>query len=571
MIKRNTRLSGALLLVLLSLIGASLACYSDQVPGLFELTPYYTPTPLSTADDARFGVLETVLAPVEEGRAFFNLTVDAEPLDANLVNSKAMCDSPAPAQVLFAGVGEDGETYYLVDCVGSVGWVNEKRLAGPLLFSADNLAIGVAAAGEQTVKVLDPMTFQPVFNPLMQCKPETIVTVLDVLAEDPDKDGFKDIFYSISCPTTAGPLTGLVTNADLFGPVDMDSDARAIALGAEGEEFNLTTEPGPVTAGNVVPGECEPGAVVQASEAKLQDGHVYYRVTCGEISGWVDQEKIVGPLDFDEGDFTVIYVPAQPIFEDQLTEDLTGLVDEAALEGEGETGEAVPATEAATEEAGTSLAAHERKVVQYFPPLYLTDNPEPYVLGSETNVVGQCVNNTVARILDYAGSDRIYYRITCDRCAEESTGDDGSTTCTSYETQEGWVEQSYLQGPLELVVGDRVAFKSSSAALETDEETGVEYSRLPASLSGAASVGRFTEFSGRCPLDEPMTIVAVVLDKARTSNSFNFFYRVQCNGEPATYSTVDEGGRLTKVVEYHADDIRAVEGYVSARDLVLAE
>jgi hypothetical protein len=48
--KRHTRITGALLLVFTSLMLASLACYSGQIPGVFELTPYHTPTPLPLAE-----------------------------------------------------------------------------------------------------------------------------------------------------------------------------------------------------------------------------------------------------------------------------------------------------------------------------------------------------------------------------------------------------------------------------------------------------------------------------------------------------------------------------------------
>jgi len=46
---RNKRMTTALLLVFGSLLMATMACYSGQVPGVFELTPFYTPTPLADA------------------------------------------------------------------------------------------------------------------------------------------------------------------------------------------------------------------------------------------------------------------------------------------------------------------------------------------------------------------------------------------------------------------------------------------------------------------------------------------------------------------------------------------
>lgn len=74
----STRVSGALLLVVASLILASLACYSGQIPGVFELTPYYTPTPMPTPAESRLQVGDTAYAPQEMGRPFFYLSIYPE-------------------------------------------------------------------------------------------------------------------------------------------------------------------------------------------------------------------------------------------------------------------------------------------------------------------------------------------------------------------------------------------------------------------------------------------------------------------------------------------------------------
>ncbi len=68
MTKSYTRAVGALLLVGISLMLASLACYSGQIPGVFELTPYYTPTALPTVVGGKLQVLDNVLVPLEPGQ-----------------------------------------------------------------------------------------------------------------------------------------------------------------------------------------------------------------------------------------------------------------------------------------------------------------------------------------------------------------------------------------------------------------------------------------------------------------------------------------------------------------------
>ena len=74
----STRVSGALLVVVTSLILATMACYSGQIPGLFELTPYYTPTPMPTPAESRLKVGDEAFAPQEPGRPF-SLTIYPEP------------------------------------------------------------------------------------------------------------------------------------------------------------------------------------------------------------------------------------------------------------------------------------------------------------------------------------------------------------------------------------------------------------------------------------------------------------------------------------------------------------
>lgn len=575
MTKRTIRISGAALaLVLLSLMMSSLACYSGQIPGVLELTPFYTPTPLPVADDdGRFGVLEVVLAPQESGRPFFNLTTDPEPLEDSLVNSKAMCEGNSAALVLYAGLEATGDVYYLVDCAGSVGWAVETRLAGPLNFSKNELAVTVAEAGAQSVSMLDDM-FRPMLaNPLQSCKPETIVMVSDVQAADPDTDGIKELFYRIECPTTGGPLRGWVTNVDLVGPVEINVGDSALAITStdQSNQYQLANEPAPLTDENAVEGDCQQGDILQAEEARLVDETVFYRMTCGDAEGWVDQSRFVGPLRYRTGMSMIIYNPPIFVFEDELTASQQGAVIEVADETEGVDATDTEATDAEIVEGDGELEAHERKVVQYTPPLYLTSSPGPAILeGEGANVVGQCTSGTVTTIEDYTGLETIYYRVTCDECVETETDDDGELVCAAVETRDGWLEQQYLQGPLDFATGDTVMFKSGSKAIEATED-GIEYARIPLSLTGAASVGRFTEWSGRCPLDQGMTITDIVLEKARTSNTFTFYYQVECMGQVATTEQVVEGGVSRPEVTYNTDETELISGYVSARDVELAE
>ncbi len=582
MSNRNVRASGALLVVVVSLLLAATACYSGQVPGLFELTPFYTMTPLPTPEQARFAPQDIALAPPEPQRASFNLTFNPEPLLDSLVNSRESCQSNSTAKILFAGE-TSGRVYYLVDCSGAVGWAVEDRLLGPLHFNKDDLALTLATEpGTDNVSMLDDF-FRPVApNPLLACKAGTITPILALQAADNDGDGENEIYYQIDCPTGN---KGWVSHESIFGPLEINVGDRAIAVtesAGEGSEFALASEPGPLTEDNAVTGECYHGSILEATNAQLADHTLYYQMTCGDIEGWTDQTRFVGPLKYDVGMKTVIYVPPVLVFEDELPEEAqaelaaqsgdTGAEEDAEESGEAVEGEdTVAVEEPAAEEESAELADEDRRAVEYAPPLYLTSDPGPAVLeGEDSNVVGRCASTTVAEIQEYGGLDLVYYRITCESCAEYGQDEDGNPVCTAYDTNDGWVEQQYLQGPIEFVPGDQVVFKASSRAVETDEESGVQYARIPSSLTGAAAVGQYTEYSGRCLLDEPVEIAGVLLETARTSSAFNFYYRIQCEGQASSYTQVTEAGRVRPVVTY-AEETSQITGFISARDLTLPE
>ncbi len=570
MTKRNARISGALVIVFVSLVLASLACYSGQIPGVFELTPFYTPTPLPVAQNPRFHVLENVLATKEVGRAFFSLTVEPEPLQDNLMNSKSSCQPDSAARVLYAGQVSADQIYYLIECSGSVGWTTEDRLAGPLAFNRGELAMALAPTGETSVPLLDDQ-FNPMpFNPLQTCKPQSIVTVSQILAVDPDSDGVKDIYYQVDCPTTAGPVKGWLTNADLFGPVELNVGERALALTSSSEDnggkYQLASEPAPISDSNVVEGSCQEGDILEFKEARLVDNTIYFRMTCQDIEGWVDQSRFVGPLLYDVGEATVIYIEPIPVFEDQLA----SLQAEVSVE--------VTPTEESAASADTSTDTQTidpslRKVVDYTPPLYLTNAPgEAVPMGDGSNVVGQCTTNTMATVMEYAALETVYYRIQCDECVATETDEDGNTVCTSKETRDGWVPQTYLKGPTDYVVGQKVAVKSSSKAIMTDDD-GTKYARLPANLTGAASIGQYTEFTGRCPLDSDFVVNEILLEKARTAaNKFSFYYQVQCTGQASVIEQVtDTEGVVRTAVVYDSTNSATVTGILAARDLQAAQ
>jgi hypothetical protein len=546
-----------------------MACYSGQVPGVFELTPYNTLEPLPTPANSRFQVGDTVLAPPESNRAFFNLSNDPEPLRDNLTNSKEMCLPNSTGEVLYVGTDKNQDNYYLVDCAGSVGWADEGRILGPLNFAQGDLALTIAQSGTQ-MKMLDLVTFQPM--PFSACQPGMITPVMAIEATDADADGKTEIYYQIDCPTGN---RGWVTGADLLGPLEINVDDRALAIDPEGTggDYRLADSPGRLTSANAVEGTCPQGSILTAQEARPMGDTVYYRVTCGDnVEGWVDQDRFVGPLRYDEGQDTMIYVPSQFLFADQLPEGAviaTPSSDDAAVsEGEAPAADTEPAadTQAAEGEAGG-----RRDVVEYTPPLVLSANPG--ASADESGTVGECLSGTLAHVEEYQGEETIYYRITCasTTCTEEGVNADGETICNAYENYTGWVQQSYLQGPVEFVPGDHTQFNDSSDAVEADNE-GRMYARIARTQEGAFTLGRFTDYAGRCPIETGVDVLDVAILKDSTRNSFTFYYEIQCTGESAvrTFST-DSSGTVRPEISYSIGEEVPVTGWSLGRDLVPTE
>lgn len=553
----RTRISGALLIVAAMLVLASLACYSGQIPGVFELTPYVTQVPLPTpaSGQARFQVHDIVFTP-QETRPLFNLTLLPETLEESLRNSKDMCLPDTSARVLYVGVGEDDQIYYLIECGGSAGWAAEYRLAGPLQFQVGSLALGLAVDNPMgMVNMLDPTTFQPML--FQQCRTGSVVSVSALKAQDQDNNGQKEIYYQIECPTGN---RGWVTAEDLLGPLEISASDRALAMpSAEDVEgqYRLASEPGPVTEENVVEGDCPVGSILQAQEIQLVDEVVYYKFSCGDIEGWATQDRFVGPLLFDIDNAALIYIASIPVFVDQLSEEMLA---EILAQTEQEPGEEEEEEEQETESEGNES---RREVIHYTPSLLLTDKPAvPVSEGEEANVVGQCQSGDLVRILDHTGAENIvYYEVTCDECVEFEYDADGVKTCVAYEPRQGWTAQSNLQGPLEYVPGDRVLMKDKA-----QDEDGNEVALIPAQPTYV--VGQNTTLSGRCPWSEGMEIVDVVLEKDRTRNAFSFYYQVQCQGDAASYTEVMGQREVHYEVSFGTGNNDTVIGWASARSLV---
>ncbi len=291
--------------------------------------------------------------------------------------------------------------------------------------------------------MLDELTLQPAPAFLQQCPSETIVPVLDLKAADQDGDGTREVYYQIECPRGT---RGYVEGSQLLGPLEITVGDRALAvIGAsdDGETYRLAREPGPVTDANAVEAACAEGDILTAEEARVVDQQVYYRVTCGAISGWASSDRFIGPFRYDiakTSSYRSSRSPASP-----LRLSLRRVKRRRPKRG-----------------AGRS------RIVYTVPPAFLTSSAGPANFVTEdveTNIVGVCPDGAVASISDYVATDgRIYDEVTCLGClvdqlqTEERAVTIGGASsaatvsiCPETRALTGWFEQASLRGPLPFV------------------------------------------------------------------------------------------------------------------------
>lgn len=395
-------------------------------------------------------------------------------------------------------VGPDPvRSYYLVTCAGTVGWVNEERVAGPVSFvrgqSAQTKAIGLR--GETLPPSPDRPTFavhegqSPPVNAMMPtgafCDVGEVVDIIDISAVN-RPDGGHDIWYSIYCPFS--DQQGWVTENRLFGPLVLPAVGGIGIVEPEFEEVTLTESAGLPSDENATVGTCLANQVIETIGFQAVETEVsfvpYYLVECGDTSGWLPQEPLI----------EIPYVPGELVIaigEEQIEED------EVAAEDTAEPTDVPEADEIPVEET------------EQFRPIPVRTSPS---IELEGNLEGECPSGTVVRLGDVQSDlGLIFYETTC---VVESEDEEEA------EEISGWIEASFLPDKVTYETGTTLWFVEPSLDPEKRPEEGFSLQEEPSKV--AASVGQ-------CELFTPVEITGVgFAPKALRRLGFRLYYQITC-------------------------------------------
>jgi hypothetical protein len=496
--------------VIILLMLAGLACYSDSPVWPYELTPApptptALPTPLPGEAEFERGDFAWTPASVTEASFRLDLTIVPEPLAPDLSNkSPQSCSQNSLLRVLHSAIRPDETIYHLVDCSGVVGWTPESNMLGPIFIVVNDRALtiesGVDETGAYKIEVSDPPYRED--DPFRQRADCRVNDTVDVIAISGFSTG--ELYYKIRCTNPINPVVpniGWTLVDNLFGPVRFRNGEVGI-VPQEFESVNLTSEPG----GDETVAVCEQDERVLITDSPVQriDEDLFYELECADGIGWANQNFIVGPIPLEVGTDVLVTAP--------------GVTNSTQARAAGVAPEDVDAAE----DAELIEATPETDIDEELPPeeilipaVPLTASPQPLTLENE---VGQCVDATVTTIESYAGvEDVLYAQVDCDDAS-------------------GWLDSDALFGPVDYVVGNTVQL--GEAAIIGFSQRGIFLSVELFDIEGPSGGSRVVagecaiDFDTMTPIDAELTDVGYY--RSSTGSIVGVFYRAVCtnrNGE----------------------------------------
>lgn len=487
------------LLVIILLILASLACYSDSPLWVSELTPApptVTPLPLPAAEEAKLAIGDSAIAPaaLNEGVFRLDMTRFPEPLKPDLSNrSPQACTQNTVVEVLYSGVDPSGTIYHLIDCAGVAGWAPEARLLGPINILPDDRALTTEAGVNPDTSLYQVELSDPPYredDPFRQrgtCGVNQTVDVVDISAFSTG-----EVYYKIRCTDPQNPVLqqlGWVQQDGLLGPVRFRNREVGI-VPQETDEISLLAEP----LSDEVLGTCETGQRVEIGSTPVQiiQGDLFYEVSCGDVSGWVNQNLVAGPVVLSVGDLTLLTAP------DVIN---SATVNQAETEPE--------AADASAEPATPLPDATLEPAVEIMTTVPMTTDPEPF---TGDNAVASCEDATIVEVMGIAGlGGDLLIQIECD----------GET---------GWVPEDVLFGVVAYEIGETVPL--DERALLGFGQQGLYLSVNLFDIEGAS--GGSDVIAGECNFDfetreaVDATLVDIGYYRSSTGDVVGIFYRAQC-------------------------------------------
>ncbi|MBZ0319494.1 MAG: hypothetical protein K8L91_24000 [Anaerolineae bacterium] len=504
---RKSQLSRPLL-VIIALLMAALACYSDDPDplGIFEFTPAPpTSTPLPPPDannPAKFVLSDLLLCPRPAGGGASQcfVTDNPEELSPGVTNARGSCEYDTELEVLYIGRLNPDTVYYLIACGGTVGWINEGRLMGPVVFPRGESALTTSLGADGDVF---PIASQkpPTPGPQVSCKINEVVEVLES-AGDPLSG---QVWNLIRCSSGAG----WVEQERLFGPLPLPGTGGLGMIRPDVETVTLTNAAAAPTADNQI-GECAPSSVITTNNIERVGNTAFYNINCGDLQGWVEDQYLVEIL-YRPDSLVLIEVPALP--EPEATD--------ATTEAEGETPE-----DGATTTDGTGEDATPEVVILTAP---MTENPE---FATEDNVIGECPTDTIVRLKQTAlVSEEFFYQI---ECAEKT----------------GWVFEDYVLTGVKFFVGTEVVI-SERGFIGNGPSAGFYIKDEPSYL------GSDRGSLGACKPNTTAQVGAVGIDPDATGTGVTIYYQITCVNADETSETPELTGWAQQDRLFTAEELQS--------------
>ncbi|MBI5928269.1 MAG: hypothetical protein HY862_03105 [Chloroflexi bacterium] len=504
---RKSQLSRPLL-VIIALLMAALACYSDDPDplGIFEFTPVPpTGTPLpapSASDPAKYVLSDLLLCPRPTGGGASQcfVTNNPEDLSAGVINASGSCEYDTELEVLYIGRLNPETIYYLIACGGTVGWVNENRLMGPVRFPRGESALTTAEGAEGD---LFPISSQkpPTPGPKINCQVNEVVEVLES-AGDPQTG---QIWNLIRCSGGAG----WVEQERLFGPLPLPGTGGLGMIRPDGETAPVTNAPEAPTTDNTI-GECAPNTVITTNNIQRLGDTAFYNLTCGDLQGWVEDTYLIEIL-YRPDSLVLIEVPKPATPAPAVGAESSDTGDTGTTDGT----DATDAT--ATAEAVVPLTAP------------MTENPE---FATDSNVIGECPTDTIVQLKQTTlVTGEFFYQI---ECADKT----------------GWVYNDYVLTGVKFFVGTDVQI--SEKGFIGDGPNAGFYIK-----DEAGYLGSNRGSSGACKVDTTAHILTIEVNPDATGGGVTVYYQLTCENADEASDTPELTGWVSQERLFTTEELQS--------------
>jgi|GEM_PF-4391290 len=267
----------------------------------------------------------TTAAGVNESNRYVVELSDPPYEEGGALRQQADCRVNDTVQVVDIKGLASGEIYYKIRCTNpinpvtpNIGWVLSDGLFGPVRFQ--NGEVGLVPRETETINLTELADEGEV---VASCAANELVTITDT----PVQRLGDELFYEMTCEAgtgwanqtvLVGPVPyaigeqvlitapGVTNSAEVFTTVATAPDTETAPTTLEDEPealpmANLTANPEPLLLDNAI-GACDDATVTMISDLAGIGDAVYAEVTCNDVTGWLDVQRLYGTVEYTLGD-----------------------------------------------------------------------------------------------------------------------------------------------------------------------------------------------------------------------------------------------------------------------------